>query len=81
MLEKPPKFKIMQKNTCSSKTFNSNFQKYQNISIYTVNFTVMPLAGRQGKPTWNFGVQLTLLQPGGQIVPTTLLLAHPDLKT
>ena len=27
------------------------------------------------------GVQLTLLQPGGQIMPTTLLLAHPDLKT
>ena len=23
----------------------------------------------------------TLLQPGGQIMPTTLLLAHPDLKT
>ena len=29
----------------------------------------------------NLGVQLTLLQPGGQIMPTTLLLAHPDLKT
>ena len=26
------------------------------------------------------GVQLTLLQPGGQIMLTTLLLAHPDLK-
>ena len=26
-------------------------------------------------------VQLTLLQPGGQIMPTTLLLAQPDLKT
>ena len=25
--------------------------------------------------------QLTLLQPGGQIMPTTLLLAHPDLKS
>ena len=25
--------------------------------------------------------QLTLSQPGGQIMPTTLLLAHPDLKT
>ena len=24
---------------------------------------------------------LTLFQPGGQIMPTTLLLAHPDLKT
>ena len=24
---------------------------------------------------------LTLLQPGGQIMPTTLLLDHPDLKT
>ena len=30
---------------------------------------------------WALGVQLTLLQPGGQIMPTTLLLAHPDLKT
>ena len=25
--------------------------------------------------------QLTLFQPGGQIMPTTLLLAYPDLKT
>ena len=31
--------------------------------------------------TGNLGVQLTLLQPGGQIMPTTLLLAHPYLKT
>ena len=33
--------------------------------------------------TRNLGVQLTLTQPGvgGQIMPTTLLLAHPDLKT
>ena len=30
---------------------------------------------------WNLGVQLTLSQPGGQIMPTTSLLAHPDLKT
>ena len=29
----------------------------------------------------NLGVQLTLLQPVGHIMPTTLLLAHPDLKT
>ena len=45
-------------------------------------FAVMPLAGGQGglKPTQNLGVQLTLLQPGGQIMPATLLLAHPDLK-
>ena len=33
------------------------------------------------EPTRNLGVQLTLLQPGGQIMSTTLLLAHPDLKT
>ena len=26
-------------------------------------------------------VQLTLLQPRGQIMPYTLLLVHPDLKT
>jgi hypothetical protein len=26
-------------------------------------------------------VQFTLLQPGGQIMPTTLLLAYLDLKT
>ena len=39
--------------------------------------TVMPLAdGPQ-----NLGAHLTLLQPGGQIMPTTLLLVHPDLKT
>ena len=28
-----------------------------------------------------FGSSVTLLQPGGQIMPTTLLLPHPDLKT
>ena len=33
------------------------------------------------EPTQNLGVHLTLLQPGGRIMPTTLLLAHPDLKT
>jgi hypothetical protein len=26
----------------------------------------------------NFEVQLTLFQPGGQIITTTILLAHPD---
>ena len=38
----------------------------------------MPLAGGQGglQPTRNLGVHLTLFQPGGQIMPTTLLLAH-----
>ena len=43
----------------------------------------MPLVGGQGGlyPSWNLGVQLTLLQPGGQIMSTTLLLAHQDLKT
>jgi hypothetical protein len=29
---------------------------------------------------WNLGFQLTLFQPVGQIMPTALLLAHPDLK-
>ena len=40
---------------------------------------VMPLAGGQGG---KLGVQLTLFQPevGGGIMPTTLLLAYPDLK-
>ena len=28
-----------------------------------------------------FGSSVTLFQPGGQIMTTTLLLAHPDLKT
>ena len=43
---------------------------------------VMPLVcGQGGLPTRNLVVQLTLLQPGGQIMLTTLLLAHPDLKT
>ena len=32
----------------------------------------MQLAGGQG--------ELALFQPGGQIMPTALLLAHPDLK-
>ena len=27
------------------------------------------------------GSSVNHLQPGGQIMPTTLLLAHPDLKT
>ena len=39
----------------------------------------MPLAGGQGGR--NLRVQLTLLQPEGQIMSTTLLLAHLDLKT
>ena len=29
----------------------------------------------------NLGAQLTLFQPWGQIMPTTLLIAHLDLKT
>ena len=46
-------------------------------------YSVMPLDGGQGglQLTRNLGVQLTLLQPGGQIMPTILLLEHPDLKT
>ena len=41
--------------------------------------SVMLLAGGQG--TRNLGGQLTLSQPGGRrFVPTTLRLAHPDLK-
>ena len=47
------------------------------VQYYSPN-TVMPLADG---PTRNLGVKLTLLQPGGQIMLTTLLLAHPDLKT
>ena len=39
----------------------------------------MPIVGGQG--AWNSGAHLTLLQSGGQIMPTTLLRAHPDLKT
>ena len=38
----------------------------------------MPHKGRQ-----TLGVQLTLIQPwggGGQIMPTTLMLAHPDFE-
>ena len=43
----------------------------------------MPLVGGQGRfsPTRNSEVQLILLQPRGQIMPTALLLAHPGLKT
>ena len=32
-------------------------------------------------PPQNLGVHLTLFQPGEHIMPTTLLLAHPDFKT
>ena len=40
----------------------------------------MPLAGGQG--TQNLGVQLTQHNgEGWQIMPTRVLLAHPDLKT
>ena len=43
---------------------------------------VMPLVGRQGGlwSTRNLGLQLNLFKPGGHIIPTKLLLAHPDLK-
>ena len=48
-----------------------------------IGIAVLPLVGGQGGPwhTRNLGVQLTLLQPRWQIMPTTLLLAHPGLKT
>ena len=41
----------------------------------------MPLVGGQVGPIRNLGVQLTLLQPGGQIMLTTLLLAHPEFRS
>ena len=43
----------------------------------------MPLVGGQVglQLTRNLGFQLTLFLPGGQILPTALLLAHPELKT
>ena len=45
--------------------------------------SVMLLVGGQGglKPTRNLGFQFTLFKPGGQIIPTALLLAHPESKT
>ena len=45
--------------------------------MINVYHTVLPLVGGQCGATRNLGVQLTLLQPGGQIMPITLLLAHP----
>ena len=56
---------------------------YSFLLITALLFLVMPLADGQGGlyPIRNLGVQLTLLQPGVQIMPTKLLLAHPDLKT
>ena len=33
------------------------------------------------RPCLNFGLQLNLSQPGGQIIPTTVLRAPPDLQT
>jgi hypothetical protein len=37
---------------------------------------MMPLAGG-----WEFGSSVNPITTRGQIMPTTLLLAHPDLKT
>ena len=53
----------------------------QNVQ-YLLFRPVLPLVGGQGglQPTRNLGVQLTLLQPRGQIMPNALMLAHPDLK-
>ena len=60
--------------------FSSYFISMEVVQLST---SVLPLVGGQVgfQPTRNLGVQLTLLKPGGQIMPTTLLLAHPDLKT
>ena len=75
-------------NNNFSKTFSlfqleSKSYRTEQCWPYIGYHAVLPLVGGQGglQPTRNFGVQLTLLQPGGQIMPTTLLLAHPDLKT
>ena len=45
--------------------------------------SVLPLVCGQGgfQPTRNLGVKLNLIKPRGQIMPTTSLLAHPNLKT
>ena len=50
------------------------------------NYLLLPLINGHArlfyprkKSICNLGVQLALFQPGGQIMPTTLLLAHPDL--
>ena len=53
------------------------------LNVCIVCKSVMPLVGGQGglQPTWNLKIQFTLFQPRGQIIPTTLLLAHRDLKT
>ena len=51
-----------------------------NLNRYVLNIMQYSDAA-SGWAGWNLGVQLTLLQPGGQIMPNTLLLAHPDLKT
>ena len=42
---------------------------------------MLPLVGRQGGlyPTRNLGVQLTLLQPGGQIMATLISLINVEL--
>ena len=39
------------------------------------------LARGGARASQNLGVQLTLFKSGEQIKPTTVLLAHPDLKT
>ena len=56
-----------------------NFFMFKQVSgtIIQMHLSEMLLAGGLD----NFGIYLTLFQLGWQIMPTTLLIAHPDLKT
>ena len=64
-------------------SYNISHTQWNPVDHCCLPIPVMPLEGGQGGlyPTRNLGVQLTLLQLGGKIIPTALLLAHPDFKT
>ena len=61
---------------------NVNFS-FQQKEYYLLFYSDVIMDGLGGlKPTQNLGVHLILFQPGrGQIMTTTLMLAHLDLKT
>ena len=44
-------------------------------------WSVMSLAGGRASPPGIWEFSSTYSNQGGQIIPTTILLAHPDLKT
>ena len=53
------------------------------LDVYSIHYAGLSSLGVPGVP-WHTQIladQLTLFQPGGQIIPTLILLAHPDFQT